>query len=131
MGDVRSDATASAATAALPVHAPLCVNVSRDEFSAPRFAEWVIDLLARFSLPASQLELDISEAHLIGELDTSQLHALHRLGVSITLDDLGMGGLSLKHLFELPISSAKLDLRFLPGFIKASLRCLSVAPHTP
>lgn len=94
----------------------LCVNVSRDEFSAPRFAEWVTDLLARFSLPASQLELDISEAHLVGELDTSQLHALHRLGVSITLDDLGMGGLSLKHLFELPISSAKLDLRFLPGF---------------
>ena len=43
-----------------------------------------------------------------------QLIALHDSGVTIVIDDLGTGGLSLQHLFDLPISSVKLDLRFLP-----------------
>jgi EAL domain-containing protein (putative c-di-GMP-specific phosphodiesterase class I) len=42
------------------------------------------------------------------------LITLHDSGVSIVVDDLGTGGLSLQHLFDLPISSVKIDLRFLP-----------------
>lgn len=92
----------------------LSVNFGRIEFIEPRFADRLSGLLAKVHLLPSLLEIEIPEAQLIGEFDRSQLVALHDSGVSIAIDDLGSGGLSLQHLFDLPISSVKLDLRFLP-----------------
>ncbi len=93
----------------------LSVNFCRIEFIEPRFAERLRVLLAKVQLLPSLLEIEIPEAQLAGEFDHSQLVALHNSGVSIAIDDLGSGGLSLQHLFDLPISSVKLDLRFLPN----------------
>jgi len=92
----------------------LSINFSRVEFTEPRFADRLGGLLARVHLAPTQLEIDIPEAQLTGDIDSSQLIALHNTGVGISIDDLGTGGLSLQHLFDLPISSVKLDLRFLP-----------------
>jgi diguanylate cyclase (GGDEF)-like protein/PAS domain S-box-containing protein len=92
----------------------LSINFSRIEFTEPRFADRLGGLLARVHLAPTQLEIDIPEAQLTGDIDASQLVALHNTGVGISIDDLGTGGLSLQHLFDLPISSVKLDLRFLP-----------------
>jgi predicted signal transduction protein with EAL and GGDEF domain len=89
-------------------------NFSRVEYTDWRFAERVSQLLAKMHMEPSQLEIDIPEAQLTGGFDASQLRTLHQRGVSIVIDDLGSGGLSLQHLFDLPISSVKLDLRFLP-----------------
>jgi EAL domain-containing protein (putative c-di-GMP-specific phosphodiesterase class I) len=44
----------------------------------------------------------------------ARVASLRQLGYRIAIDDLGAGGLSLKHLLELPIRTAKLDLRFVP-----------------
>jgi diguanylate cyclase (GGDEF)-like protein/PAS domain S-box-containing protein len=92
----------------------LSINFSRVEFTESRFADRLGGLLARVHLAPTQLEIDIPEAQLTGDIDSSQLIALHNTGVGISIDDLGTGGLSLQHLFDLPISSVKLDLRFLP-----------------
>ena len=92
----------------------LTLNFCQIELSESRFAQRVADLLAKFGLPPAQLEIDIAESQLSADFDTTQLAALHRSGVSIAIDDLGAGGLSLKHLFELPINTVKLDLRFMP-----------------
>jgi diguanylate cyclase (GGDEF)-like protein/PAS domain S-box-containing protein len=92
----------------------LNINFSRVEFSDSRFADRLLALLDRVHLPPSQLEIDIPEAQLSADMDASQLIALHARGVSLAIDDLGTGGLSLQHLFDLPISSVKIDLRFLP-----------------
>jgi diguanylate cyclase (GGDEF)-like protein/PAS domain S-box-containing protein len=92
----------------------LSVNFCRIEFIDPRFADRVRGLLAKVHLKPSLLEIEIPESQLGGEFDHSQLVSLHDSGVSIAIDDLGSGGLSLQHLFDLPISSIKLDLRFLP-----------------
>jgi diguanylate cyclase (GGDEF)-like protein/PAS domain S-box-containing protein len=92
----------------------LSVNFSRVEFTESRFADRLGGLLSRVHLAPSQLEIDIPEAQLAGDFDPSQLIALHESGVAIAIDDLGTGGLSLQHLFDLPISSVKIDLRFLP-----------------
>jgi diguanylate cyclase (GGDEF)-like protein/PAS domain S-box-containing protein len=93
----------------------LSVNFGRVEFTEPRFADRLGGLLARVHLLPSHLEIEIPEAQLTDHFDPSQLIALHNNGVSIAVDDLGTGGLSLQHLFDLPISSVKLDLRFLPN----------------
>jgi diguanylate cyclase (GGDEF)-like protein/PAS domain S-box-containing protein len=92
----------------------LVVNFCRIEFTDPRFAQRMLELLARMNVPPGQLDIDISETQLATDMDAGELIELARDGVSIAIDDLGAGGLSLKLLLELPIRTAKLDLRFVP-----------------
>jgi len=92
----------------------LSVNFGRNEYTDSRFAERVSALLARVRMSPTHLEIEIPEGQLTEDINAAQLIALHDSGVSIVVDDLGTGGLSLQHLFDLPISSVKLDLRFLP-----------------
>jgi diguanylate cyclase (GGDEF)-like protein/PAS domain S-box-containing protein len=101
-------------------------NFSRVEYTDWRFAERVSNLLAKVNMDPSRLEIEIPEAQLNAEFDASQLRTLHDHGVSIVIDDLGSGGLSLQHLFELPISSVKLDLRYLPD-LPADARSRAIA----
>ena len=92
----------------------LTVNFCRIEFTDSRFAQRVLELLARMDVPPGQLDIDVSETQLASDMDAGELMELARHGVSIAIDDLGAGGLSLKHLLGLPIRTAKLDLRFVP-----------------
>jgi EAL domain-containing protein (putative c-di-GMP-specific phosphodiesterase class I) len=92
----------------------LIVNFCRIDLTEPRFAQRVSGLLAKFGLSPSHLEIDIPESQLSDDFDMTQIAALHGSGVSIAIDDLGGGGMSLKHLFEMPISTVKLDLGFVP-----------------
>ena len=92
----------------------LSMNSYRAEFTEPRYARRIAELLERRHLPPAQLEIEVSEAQLAGEVDASQLRELHELGVGIVVDNIGVGGLSLRHLFDLPIDSVRLDRRFLP-----------------
>ena len=92
----------------------LTVNFCRIEFTDSRFAPRVLELLAKMGVAPGQLEIDIPETQLATDMDAGELIELARHGVSIAIDDLGAGGLSLKHLLELPIRTAKLDLRFVP-----------------
>ena len=92
----------------------LTLNFSRIELANPRFARRVAGLLAKFGLAPSQLEIGVAESQLSADFDTTQIGALHRRGVAMAIDHFGAGGLSLKHLFDLPIDTVKLDLRFMP-----------------
>ena len=92
----------------------LTVNVCHVELTESRFAQRVLELLARSGFAPGHLDLDISETQLEPDIDAGELIELHRHGVSITIDDLGAGGLSLKHLLDLPIHATKLDLRYVP-----------------
>ncbi|MBA3486808.1 MAG: EAL domain-containing protein [Lysobacter sp.] len=47
-------------------------------------------------------------------MDLSTLKDPQTYGVSVTIDDLGSGGLSLKHLLDLPLGAIKLDLGLFP-----------------
>jgi EAL domain-containing protein (putative c-di-GMP-specific phosphodiesterase class I) len=62
----------------------------------------------------AQLDIEIAETQLATDMDAGELIELARHGVSLAIDNLGAGGLSLKHLLDLPIRTAKLDLRFVP-----------------
>jgi diguanylate cyclase (GGDEF)-like protein/PAS domain S-box-containing protein len=92
----------------------LAVNFCHIEFTDSRFAQRMLELLSRMGVRPGQLDIDISETQLATNMDAGEIIELARDGVSIAIDDLGAGGLSLKHLLELPIRTAKLDLRFLP-----------------
>lgn len=70
--------------------------------------------LARNSMPAELLEVEITEHVVIADIDAarSTLSMLAELGVSIGLDDFGVGYSSLAYLRELPISVLKIDRSF-------------------
>lgn len=92
----------------------LGVNISALQFDRPDFAGAVADVLRRVGVPGESLELEITETRLISDIAAAR-HAcarLRALGVSICLDDFGVGFASLRMLQDLPLDSLKLDQSF-------------------
>jgi diguanylate cyclase (GGDEF)-like protein len=98
-----------------PDHVRVAVNVSPVQFSSQSLALNVASALAASGLPASRLELEITEAVLIrdDEAALEVLHQLRKLGVRIALDDFGTGYSSLSYLQRFPFDKIKIDRSFI------------------
>jgi diguanylate cyclase (GGDEF)-like protein/PAS domain S-box-containing protein len=107
-------ATACRDAAAWPDDIRLAVNVSPVQFKSGTLALKIIAALAASNLPASRLELEITEAVLIRDDDTALaiLHQLRAIGVRIALDDFGTGYSSLSYLHRFPFDKIKIDRCF-------------------
>jgi diguanylate cyclase (GGDEF)-like protein len=107
--------TACAEAATWPDHVRVAVNVSPVQFRSPSLALNVAAALAACGLPASRLELEITEAVLIrdDEAALDMLHQLRKLGVRIALDDFGTGYSSLSYLQRFPFDKIKIDRSFI------------------
>jgi diguanylate cyclase (GGDEF)-like protein len=92
----------------------LAVNVSPVQFKSGTFALKVMSALAASKLPASRLELEITEAVLIRDDEAALdiLHQLRAIGVRIALDDFGTGYSSLSYLQRFPFDKIKIDRSF-------------------
>jgi diguanylate cyclase (GGDEF)-like protein len=96
--------------------ASVAVNVSPAQFFERDFVEQVARTLEATGLPPSALELEITETVVqTGSATIESLHQLRALGVSIALDDFGMGYSSLTSLEQLPITRVKLDRLLVAG----------------
>ncbi|MEH2606089.1 diguanylate cyclase (GGDEF)-like protein [Bradyrhizobium sp. AZCC 1588] len=98
-----------------PDHVRVAVNVSPVQFRSQSLALNVAAALAACGLPASRLELEITEAVLIrdDEAALDMLHQLRKLGVRIALDDFGTGYSSLSYLQRFPFDKIKIDRSFI------------------
>ena len=97
-------------------HASVAVNVSPSQFFESDFVERVARTLEATALPPSALEIEITESVVqTGSATIESLHELRALGVSIALDDFGMGYSSLTSLEQLPITRVKLDRQLVSG----------------
>ncbi|MEH2556186.1 diguanylate cyclase (GGDEF)-like protein [Bradyrhizobium algeriense] len=107
--------TACAEAATWPDHVRVAVNVSPVQFRSQSLALNVAAALAACGLPASRLELEITEAVLIrdDEAALDMLHQLRKLGVRIALDDFGTGYSSLSYLQRFPFDKIKIDRSFI------------------
>ena len=107
--------TACTEAAGWPDHVRLAVNVSPVQLKCPTLALKIATALAASGLPASRLELEITEAVLIRDEDTalSILHQLRDIGVRIALDDFGTGYSSLSYLKRFPFDKIKIDRCFI------------------
>jgi diguanylate cyclase (GGDEF)-like protein len=95
----------------------VAVNVSALQFRQPDFVERVAAVLERHALPASRLELELTESILVHEADEAlqRLRALATLGVQLAIDDFGTGYSSLSYLKRCPIRRLKIDRSFVHG----------------
>jgi len=97
----------------------VAVNVSLAQFRSAQFARHVEAVLARNDLPASALELEITESLAMDEpkVVVGSLQNLKRIGLRIAIDDFGTGYSSLAHLRELPIDCLKIDRAFVEEIV--------------
>jgi diguanylate cyclase (GGDEF)-like protein/PAS domain S-box-containing protein len=107
--------TACNAAAAWPDDVKVSVNVSPVQFKSGNLVQIVINALAASRLPASRLELEITEAVLIrdDEATLAVLHQLRTLGIRIAMDDFGTGYSSLSYLQRFPFDKIKIDRCFI------------------
>ena len=94
---------------------PIAINLSPRQFWRPALSHQVLDKLRAAGLPASALEVEVTESVLLhaeaGSLD--ELENFRASGICIALDDFGTGYSSLSYLRRLPISILKIDRSFI------------------
>lgn len=98
-------------------HLCVAVNLSARQFFQPGFQDVVADILEEMRLPASALELEITESMLMqpSEDNLHTLAKLHAMGVQLSVDDFGAGYSSLAYLQRFPVSVLKIDRSFVHG----------------
>jgi diguanylate cyclase (GGDEF)-like protein len=106
--------TACAEAAHWPDHVRLAVNVSPTQFRGPGLALSVANALMVAKLPARRLELEVTEAVLLqnNESTLDTLRQIHEFGVRIAMDDFGTGFSSLAYLRRFPFRKIKIDRSF-------------------
>jgi diguanylate cyclase (GGDEF)-like protein/PAS domain S-box-containing protein len=99
------------------VHARIAVNLSARILQDTGFPARLRALLEQSAVPASSLELEITESAMM--LDPARAlrvsQEIDRLGVLISVDDFGTGYSSLGYLRDLPLNALKLDKSFVMG----------------
>jgi diguanylate cyclase (GGDEF)-like protein len=92
----------------------ISVNLSPLQFSKGNLVSTVLSALASSGLPASRLELEITESVLLekSERNIAVLNQLRDLGVRISMDDFGTGYSSIGYLRSFQFDKIKIDQSF-------------------
>jgi len=95
--------------------APLAVNISAQDLSSQNFDEVIARLLEETGVPASALELELTERDMARGSDAirATIDRIREQGVTIAMDDFGTGYSSLAALVDLPVDILKIDRQFL------------------
>ncbi|QSN63042.1 bifunctional diguanylate cyclase/phosphodiesterase [Caballeronia sp. M1242] len=91
------------------------VNVSARQLRDAAIVDVVNTALRRHGLPASSLQLELTESALMENPELAQrtLRALKELGVRIAIDDFGTGYSSLRYLADFSPDTLKIDRSFI------------------
>lgn len=91
------------------------INAAPAEFLRDDYAERLLGRLEQHGLPASSLEVEVTE-HVLMASGSKYVHRalalLKDAGVTIALDDFGTGYSSLSHLRDFPVDVVKIDKSF-------------------
>ncbi|MEO7390825.1 MAG: EAL domain-containing protein, partial [Ramlibacter sp.] len=97
-------------------HLSIAVNVSVRQFRHPDFVDEVMTAIATSGIAPHKLKLELTESLLAAgiEVTVAKMGSLKAMGVTLSLDDFGMGYSSLSYLKRLPLDQLKIDR----GFVK-------------
>lgn len=92
----------------------MSVNISPIQFRDQALQDKILAALAATGLPATQLEIEITESTLMEDATRTLalMRSLRVQGIHIALDDFGTGYSSLQYLKQLPLTKLKIDRAF-------------------
>lgn len=95
-------------------HLSIAVNVSVYQFRHPNFVDMVMAAIQRTGIRPHRLKLELTESLLADrmEITIQKMGMLKELGVTLSLDDFGVGYSSLSCLKRLPLDQLKIDKGF-------------------
>lgn len=95
----------------------LAVNISAKQFRQENFVEQVERVLQETGANPAQLKLELTESTVRENVDMAilKMQALKKMGVSLSMDDFGMGYSSLRYLKRLSLDQIKIDQSFVNG----------------
>jgi len=97
----------------------VAVNLSARNLLDENMPKLVRTLLQKYDLPASALELEITESSIMSDPSRALrvLQQLHELGTQLSIDDFGTGYSSLAYLKKLPVQTLKIDYSFIRNML--------------
>lgn len=95
-------------------HLRMSVNLAASQFIDPRLPMRIEAILAQLGLPATSLDLEVTESMTMQspEETAALMRVLTGQGLSISIDDFGTGYSSLAYLKTFPVSTLKIDRSF-------------------
>lgn len=94
----------------------VAINAAAAAFRSDKVADQLLERLARGGIPASCVQIEVTETVFIGRGTDHVKRALRLLragGVRVALDDFGTGYASLAHLMQFPVDALKIDRPFI------------------
>jgi diguanylate cyclase len=93
---------------------PVAVNLSARNLLEPNLDTFVAGLLQMHDLPAELLEFEITESAIVEDAvrAVAMLRRLTALGVTVAVDDFGIGNTSMSQLGTMPLRTLKIDRSF-------------------
>jgi len=92
----------------------IAINVSVRQFRHPEFVEQVMAAVASAGISAHRLKLELTESLLANDMDVTiaKMGILKEAGVTLSIDDFGIGYSALSYLKYLPLDQLKIDRAF-------------------
>jgi len=92
----------------------ISVNVSVRQFRHPDFVDMVMEAIRASGVKPQRLKLELTESLLADrmEITIEKMGMLKSLGVTLSLDDFGMGYSALSYLKHMPLDQLKIDRAF-------------------
>ncbi len=101
----------------------LSVNVSALQFNHTQFIDQVENAVKLAHCDASKLCIELTESAVIQNIDdvAIKMRRLRSMGISLAIDDFGMGYSSLSILKGLPLNELKIDRSFVNDMVKSEV----------
>ncbi len=103
----------------------ISINISIMQIRDSNFFDYVTNILQQTGINPHNIEFEITESIFMGNIQEEifLLKKLQRLGISIALDDFGMGFSSLNYIKEIPLDILKIDKAFIKNIPHSQKDC--------
>jgi diguanylate cyclase (GGDEF)-like protein/PAS domain S-box-containing protein len=100
-------------------HLRIAVNVSVRQFRHPEFVDMLLAIISRVGINANKLRLELTESLLATgmEITIAKMGLLKDAGITLSIDDFGMGYSALSYLKHLPLDQLKIDRTFVKDIL--------------
>ena len=98
---------------------PVSINYSSRQVSDSEYISFLEDLLRRYNIPSSLLEIEITESVFLDRTTHAEilLDRFRKAGIRLVMDDFGTGFSALGYLTYIPVETIKLDRSLVNNYL--------------